>query len=112
MILPLSIWPLILFNKWYVWYGNKPVISDAQWVITWPFITVLSILTTIFGALKKIKLNENAWVLICWVILYFAFFSFGQITSRYFVILIPVLYVIAFLGVVEISKRIFLHEKE
>lgn len=112
LILPLSIWPLILFNKWYVWYGNKPVISDAQWFITWPLITILSVSTTCLGILKKIKVNENAWVLICWAVLYFAFFSFGQVTSRYFVILIPVLYVIALFGIVEVSKRIFLHENK
>jgi 4-amino-4-deoxy-L-arabinose transferase-like glycosyltransferase len=108
LILPLSIWPLMLLNKWYVWYGNKPVVADSQWIITWPFITLLTFVTTLLGVLRKIKLNKNLWVLISWVILYFVFFSFGEISSRYFVILIPVLYIIAFFGIVEISKRIFL----
>jgi len=104
LILPFSIWPLILLNKWYVWYGAKPVITDAQWFISWPVVMLLSIITALFGVFKKIKLNENVWVLIAWVILYFAFFSFGQIASRYFVILIPVLYVIALYGIIEIIK--------
>lgn len=106
LILPFSIWPLILLNRWYVWYGNKPVITDAQWVITWPIVTIASIITVILGVLKKIKLNESLWVLIAWVALYFAFFSFGQIASRYFVILIPVLYVVAIYGIIEVAKLI------
>jgi len=112
LILPLSIWPLILLNKWYVWYGNKPVISDAQWVITWPIITLLTIATTLLGILKKIKFNQSIWVLIAWTVFYFAFFSFGEITSRYFVILIPVLYVIAFYGVIKVLRQFFLHENK
>ena len=104
LILPFSIWPLILFNRWYVWYGNNPVIRDAQWIISWPLVTLLSISTFVLGIVRKIKLNENIRVLIAWIVLYFGFFSFGQITSRYFVILIPVLYIISLYGLIEIYK--------
>ena len=101
LILPFSVWPLLMLNKWYVWYGDKPVISDPQWLITWPIITFITILLAIFGIFKKIKLNESIRVLIAWVIFYLAFFSFGQITSRYFVILIPVLYITGIYGIVN-----------
>ena len=104
LILPFSIWPLILFNRWYVWYGNNPVIRDAQWIISWPLVTLLSISTLLLGLIRRIKLNENIRVLIAWMALYFGFFSFGQITSRYFVILIPVLYIISLYGLIEIYK--------
>jgi hypothetical protein len=106
LILPLSIWPLMLFNKWYVWYGNNPVISDPQWLITWPIITLSTLATAALGILKKIKINENAWVIIVWAIFYFALFSFGEITSRYFVILIPILYIISVYGVVNLILRV------
>lgn len=102
LILPFSIWSLVLFNKWYVWYGSKPIISDPQWLITWPTVTLLTISTTILGIIKKIKLSENMLVLISYSILYFAFFSFGQISSRYLVILIPVLYVISVYGISQL----------
>jgi hypothetical protein len=69
----------------------------------------MTITTTFLGIFKRIKINENAWVIIAWSIFYFVLFSFGEITSRYFVILIPVLYVIAVFGIVEVSKQIFLH---
>ena len=106
LVLPFSIWPLILFNKWYVWYGKKSVISDPQWLLTWPAVTLLTIATAGLGVFRKIKINENLWVLISWALFYFAFFSFGQITSRYFVILIPVLYIISICGVVSLYKFI------
>jgi hypothetical protein len=101
LILPFSVWPLLILNKWYVWYGKVPVISDPQWLITWPIITLITISLAILGVLRIIKLNENIKVLIAWAIFYLIFFSFGQISSRYFVILIPVLYITAFFGVVR-----------
>ena len=104
LILPFSIWPLMLLNKWYVWYGSKPVISDPQWLITWPLITLLTIATAILSILRKIKVNENVWVLISWAVFYFALFSFGEITSRYFVILIPILYIISIYGIYSLFK--------
>lgn len=106
LILPFSIWPLMSFNKWYVWYGSKPVISDPQWLVTWPIVTLTTIITAILGVLKKIKLNENVWVLISWSLLYFGFFSFGQISSRYFVILMPILYIVCVYGITELVKKL------
>lgn len=105
LILPFSIWPLLLLNKWYVWFGNKPVISDPQWLITWPILTIVSIATIILYLFKKIDHNNNIEVLMAWVIFYLAFFSMGEISSRYFVILIPVLYIISLYGIVSIYQR-------
>ncbi len=104
LILPFSIWPLLLFNQWHVWFGNKPVISDSQWSITWPFITSISLIVIIFYIFKKIPHNKNIEVLMIWSIFYLLFFSVGEITSRYFVILIPVLYVISIYGLIEAFK--------
>lgn len=98
LILPFSIWPLILFNKWYVWFGDRPVISDSQWRITWPVVFVASLVTIIFYFLRKIPKKREFEVLGIWVILYILFFSFGQITARYLVIYIPILYLVAFFG--------------
>lgn len=105
LILPFSIWPLMLLNKWYVWFGDKPIISDGQWQITWPLVTIFSFVTIILYLFKKIKHNLQVEVLMAWVIIYFLFFSFGQITSRYFVILIPILYLISIYGIYEIVQK-------
>lgn len=104
LILPLSVWPLLLLNKWYVWFGDKPVISDAQWSFTWPIVTITSIITIILYILKKIPKNKNLEILMAWFVVYMLFLSVGQIFSRYFVILIPILYIISLYGVVSLYK--------
>lgn len=101
LILPFSIWDLLLFNKWHVWFGNKPVISDTQWSITWPVITIISLATVLIYMLRRVKRCKPIEVAMAWIIFYLLFFSFGQISSRYFVILIPILYVVAVFGVYQ-----------
>jgi hypothetical protein len=104
LILPFSVWPLLLFNQWYVWFGNKLVISDGQWLFTWPIITIISMITIILYLLKKIPKEKKLEVLMAWVFTYLLFLSFGQVFSRYFVILIPILYIISIYGIAEVSK--------
>lgn len=99
LILPFTIWPLILFNKWYVWYGNQPIISDPQWRITWPIGLIGTIITIAFYVRKKIPHKKEVEVLMAWSVFYILFFSIGQITTRYLIIYIPVLYMITFYGI-------------
>jgi hypothetical protein len=107
LILPFSIWPLLLLNKWFVWYGKDPIISDPQWSITWPILTILSIAAVFIYFLKRKKKNLSVEVLLIWISVYILFFSFGQITSRYFVILIPIFYIISVYAVIEAIKFIY-----
>lgn len=100
-ILPFSIWPLITFNKWYVWFGNDPVISDANWTIIWPIITAISIATIILYLFKKIKRHSAIEILLSWTFFFFLFFSFGQIFSRYLVAVIPIMYIISTYAISE-----------
>ncbi len=105
LVLPFSLWALLLFNKWYVWWGNTPVLSDKQWQLSWPVITVLSLLTAILYVRRKIKHKKELEVLLAWIVFYLLFFSFGNISVRYFVILIPVMYIVALYGVVQLYQR-------
>jgi hypothetical protein len=106
LILPFSVWPLLFLNKWHVWFGDKPVISDSQWLFTWPIITTISLITIVFYLLKKMKREKNIEIVMTWAICYLIFLSFGQTFSRYFVILIPMLYIITIYGIVETVKRL------
>jgi len=99
LILPFSIWSLLLLNKWYVWWGDKPVIADNQWQITWPIITIGAILIGIFILIKRLPRSPLVELLLLWSGFYLLFFSFGQITSRYLVILLPIFYIINAYGV-------------
>ncbi len=98
LILPFSIWPLILFNQWYVWYGDKPILSDPQWQITWPIVFIVSLATIVFYFFGKIPKKTEFEALAVWTVFYLLFFSFGQITARYLIIYLPILYLVAFFG--------------
>ena len=104
LILPFSAWPLLLLNRWYVWFGNKPVISDAQWSILWPIATIGSIIAIFLYVFKKIQKNPQVEILMAWFVGYMLFLSVGQIFSRYFVIMIPILYIILVYGLVSVYK--------
>lgn len=105
LILPLTVWPLLLFNKWYVWFGDKPIISDPQWRLSWPLITIGSFITIGLYLLRKIPHKKEVEVLMAWITLYLLFFSFGQITSRYFVILLPILYIVSIFGIESLLRK-------
>lgn len=95
LILPFSVWPLLLLNRWYVWFGSKPVISDSQWSITWPLLTLIGVCTILGMIFRKISVQKEVILLVVWPLIYLLFFSVGQIFSRYFLILIPVLYLVS-----------------
>lgn len=105
LILPFSVWMLLLFNQWYVWFGNKAVISDSQWTALWPFITVFSFITMILYLVKKIERKTEIEILMLWSVCYLLFLSFGDIFSRYFLILLPVFYIISLYGIVQVAKK-------
>ena len=100
-----SIWPLLLFNKWFLTFGNKKVSSDPQWLISWPIVTVISLFTIPFVYIKKMYRKEVE-VMFFWVIAYCLLMSFVDATARYFVILIPILYMISLYGIIEFVKVI------
>lgn len=106
LIHPFTIWPLLLFNKWYVWWGNTPIISEQTWMLSWPILTLNLIISPIAYFLKKIPQNKMLLPLLMWSILYVLFFSFGQIAARYFVILLPVLYILLVYMLREIVRKI------
>lgn len=105
LILPLTIWPLILFNQWHVWWGDKPILSDPQWQITWPIVFLLSLLTIVLYFLGKMPKKAEFEVFAFWTICYLLFFSFGQITSRYLIIYLPILYLITLFGLENFLLR-------
>lgn len=95
---PFTIWPLLLLNKWYVWFGNVPVISDPQWIITWPIITIISLISILKNLILKIAKKEVE-ILFFWILVYLILMSFVQASSRYLVILIPFLYLVSIYGI-------------
>ena len=94
---PFTIWPLLLINKWY---NGNAIAYDPQWFITWPLITVISFLTLMRSFIaRNTKLEIE--ILLVSSLSYLILMSLGDASARYFVILIPVLYIIATYGVYE-----------
>jgi hypothetical protein len=112
LILPLSIWPLLFLNQWYVWWGDDPIISDNQWQITWPLITTISLITVVIYVLRLLPHKKEVEVLLAWTVFYLAFFSIGQISSRYLVILFPVMYLVSVYGVEKLAVRYMKPERK
>lgn len=105
LIHPFTIWPLLLFNKWYVWWGNTPVLSDPQWRVSWPIVTVSVWIAAVFTFIKREKNNIPFLLCVAWSCTYILFFSFGQITARYIVILLPVMYLVFFYLLQQVWRR-------
>jgi len=115
-ILPLSFWDLLLFNRWHTWWADRAILKDAQWTILWPIATVLTggmMLLSLFRKFKGISQAEK--VLMLWVLVHVTMLSTGYTSTRYFLPLIPILYILATafmvklfiqaLGTSELSKR-------
>lgn len=92
---PFSYWDLLLFNKWHTWWENNAVLSDAEWSILWPIAAAVIVLFVVFALFKKVKLNQAEIVLLLWVTLYSMMLSVGYTSTRYFLPLIPFLYILA-----------------
>ncbi|MBI5620715.1 hypothetical protein HY949_02980 [Candidatus Gottesmanbacteria bacterium] len=94
LIFPFSVWKLLLFNQWQAWWGDMSIIRADDWRWTWPVSTLLGLLT--FGLLmtKKMSLNKPIALLVLWFAIYSAFLSLGVVSSRFFLPLFPISYIV------------------
>lgn len=99
-----SFWDLILFNRWHTWWGDRRILSDSQWILVWPISIILNFLTLILTIIKKIKLSEAEKIIFLWVISYCVLLSIGNSTTRYFLPLLPFLYIMGTSILVRIFK--------
>ncbi len=95
-ILPFTFWDLLLFNRWHTWWGDRAIIKDTSWILSWPLATLGT-----FGLLVKSVRNKFAHttepekILLLWVLVHMIMLSTGYTSSRYFLPLIPLLYILA-----------------
>jgi hypothetical protein len=109
---PFSFWDLLLFNRWHTWWGTYSVTFDPQWFIGWPVSFLLTLGALLIFRKKKISFSNEASVLFFWVLLYCLMLSVGYTSTRYFLPLVPFLYILATYAVSEIykKKRLFPHK--
>lgn len=103
-ILPFSFWDLLLFNRWHTWWGNNSISSDFQWILAWPVFTFLTILSLLFGIFKKIRFNEAEEIILLWTIFYCLMLATGYSSTRYFLPLLPFLYILGVSFILKIIK--------
>lgn len=104
-ILPFSFWDLFIFNRWHTWWGDKSISYDPQWLITWPVSMVLTLVYACLALMKKIRLEKGELVLLLWAIFYSLSLSAGYTSTRYFLPLIPFLYILATSFVIKLKRR-------
>lgn len=113
-----SVIPLILFNQWKVWWGNKQYIQFINWRIFWPIFFIGGIYTSIFfiyrfikKKLKFNKKNRNEIIfqmevfLSLWTVLFTIYLCFLPISPRYLMMIFFPLYIIITLLAAEKLKK-------
>lgn len=105
LINPFSFWDLILFNRWHTWWGDMRIISDSTWHIGWPVSVVLTICFLVFIVRKKMILQKAEIIIFFMVFSYVLLLNFGMATTRYFLPLLPFLYILSFDFIFRILKR-------
>lgn len=91
-----TVWDLILFNRWHTWWGDRLISRDPNWNLFWPISIVLSSVLAVLGVIKKVKLKDTEIILILWSACYLIMLSAGSVSVRYFVPLLPFLYILSF----------------
>lgn len=110
-VVPLSFWDLLLFNRWHTWWGNNSIISDPQWQIAWPAAVFLSIFKGIWVLIKKAPVTSDEIIIFLWVLFYCLTLSVGYTSTRYFMPILPFLYILGVSSMVYLV-RYKLHAKE
>jgi hypothetical protein len=88
-----TFFPLFLYNKWYSWW-DASIMSDDQWQITWPLSFISFVLVLFFYAKYAQYRNKSLDIVISWTIFYILILQMGYMSARYFVILLPGLFLI------------------
>ena len=100
----LSFWDLILFNKWHTWWGNRSISFDPNWISIWPISTIITAIHLFFALFKKVKVTDAEKIIFLWIIFYSLLLSFGDSSTRYFLPLLPFIYILSLSFLIKIAK--------
>ncbi len=99
---PLSFWDLLLFNNWHTWWGTRAILHDVNWNIIWPLSVVLIIVALFVTYLKRTKMVSPEILMLLWIVVYSLMLSVGYTSVRYFLPLLPFLYILATSAILKI----------
>lgn len=107
-----TVWPLVFLNRWYVWWGEVPVIKDASWSVSWPIVIGGGLGGSIYATWTIFKKTSPAVQLAALTILaYGVFISLGQASARYLLPFLPMCYSMVMWIVYKVGKRQFVGRK-
>lgn len=105
-VLLFSFWDLLLFNRWHTWWGSWGISSDPQWIILWPISAILTFLYGLANLFRKMSFSIVEIAILSWVIIYCAMLSSGYTSTRYFLPLLPFLYILSLSFLVKLYRLI------
>ncbi len=107
-ISPFTFWDLFLFNRWHTWWGDMSILQEINWNFIWPISALLVFLLGVLYVLRKIELKISEKIIFLWVLVYCALLSSGYTSTRYFMPLLPYVYIlaIAFLQKIISTRKI------
>lgn len=105
LIFPLSSWRLLLLNQWQAWWGDMSILAAQDWRWTWPVSTILSLTAIVLLAAQKASVKEPVAPLILWVGIYSAFLSLGVVSSRFFLPLFPISFIVGVWVIRHVYER-------
>lgn len=99
-----NILPLVLFNKWHVWWGTQKYISFEHWTIFWAVFFIFGIIAAgyfifinrnmLLWQAKKIQVkDEPALLLSLWTVVAVAYLMFIPVSPRYLMIIYFPMYI-------------------
>src|SRR3989344_445162 len=100
-----SFWDLIFFNRWHTWWGDKKILSDSAWFIIWPISMILTFLFLLFVLRKKMTFSVPEKIIFLWIFVYSLLLSVGNSTTRYFLPLVPFLYILSVSFLIKLFKK-------
>ena len=102
-----TIWPLIFLNKWYVWWGEIPIIQDASWVMSWPIVIGSGIAASLYGVSSILKkLDPAIQISALCIIAYSVFISLGQASARYLLPFLPICYSMMIWAIFSVLQQV------
>lgn len=105
-ILPFTFWDLLFFNKWHTWWGDRSITTDVNWIILWPLASVIIIGFSLLVLFRKIKFLESEKIILFWVVFYSFSLSAGYASTRYFLPLVPFLYILSVSFITRLFAKI------
>lgn len=78
----------MFFNRWQTWWDG--VLKIKEWQITWPILLVTGSWYLVSSILRR--RHDDLSLIVIWLVIYLMFLSFIPVWPRYFLLLLPFLY--------------------